>query len=75
MVEVAQRPAPSITLAKPPRRRRANCGEVAQGNATIHRDGFGLGPEVALCDACGCHALPSREEIWSNIARRLGGES
>jgi hypothetical protein len=43
----------------------AYCGLPAQGNFTIHRDGFGAGPEVPLCDACGGGASPSSGEIWA----------
>lgn len=48
----------------------AACGAAAQGNASIHRDGFGEGPEVALCDACGLGATPTCEQIWSAIESR-----
>ena len=45
------------------------CGESAQGNYTIHRDGMGVGPEVNLCDSCGEDEFPSCEQIWEKIAR------
>ncbi len=46
----------------------AYCGKPAQGNFSIHRDGFGEGPEVPLCDAHGSEATPTCEEIWDQIA-------
>lgn len=46
----------------------ANCGNPAEGNYSIHRDGFGEGPEVDLCDACGSKPEPTCAEIWENIA-------
>lgn len=45
------------------------CDEPAQGNFSIHRDGFGIGPEVALCDACGSTPTPTTGEIWTKIAK------
>jgi len=45
------------------------CGEPAEGNFSIHRDGFGVGPEVPLCDACGGHEEPSAFDIWEQIAQ------
>ena len=47
----------------------AFCGKPAEGNHTIHRDGFCIGPEVPLCDACGSHLTPTCEEIWDVIAQ------
>lgn len=47
----------------------AYCGKVAQGEYSIHRDGFGIGPEVPLCNACGGGTTPSLPAIWSRIAR------
>lgn len=44
------------------------CGQPAQGNFSIHRDGFGVGPEVDLCDACGGDETPTCAEIWDQIA-------
>lgn len=46
----------------------AFCGEPDQGNFSIHRDGFGVGPEVPLCDGCGQDMEPSCAEIWDRIA-------
>jgi hypothetical protein len=46
----------------------AYCGEKAEGNYSIHCDGFGVGPEVDLCDAHGSGELPSCEQIWAKIA-------
>lgn len=48
----------------------AFCGaETVPGYASIHRDGFGVGPEVTLCAACGLHETPTCEEIWDRIAQ------
>lgn len=49
----------------------AACGEPTTGEYSIHRDGYGLGPEVELCDACGAHDGPTCEELFRMIARRL----
>jgi hypothetical protein len=49
----------------------AHCGKampVELSLATIHRNGFSLGPEVPLCGACGAADGPSAEEIWYKIA-------
>lgn len=43
------------------------CGKRAQGNYSVHRDGFCKGPEVPLCDACGKDESPTLEEIWKAI--------
>jgi hypothetical protein len=45
------------------------CGSPAEGNFSIHRDGFGLGPEVPLCDGCGDSEEPSLAEIWAKIGQ------
>lgn len=58
---------PRIECADPPGD-CAYCGKPAEGNSAIHRDGFGVGPEVDLCDACGLGELPSCPEIWDRIA-------
>lgn len=47
----------------------AFCGEPAEGNYSIHRDGFAVGPEVDLCDACGEDLEPSCFVIWDAIAQ------
>lgn len=48
----------------------AHCGaETADGIASVHRDGFGVGPEVPLCATCGSVEGPSLAEIWDNIAQ------
>lgn len=52
-----------------PIRKCAYCGSLAQGNFAIHRDGFGVGPEVDLCDDHGGYETPTCEEIWARIAR------
>lgn len=53
-----------------PIRTCAACGKLAEGHYSIHRDGFGIGPEVDLCNACGSEAEPSCEFIWAEIAER-----
>lgn len=47
----------------------AYCGEPSEGNHSIHRDGFGDGPEVPLCDKHGSHETPTEREIWARIGR------
>lgn len=44
------------------------CGQAAEGNHAIHRDGFDVGPEVPLCDECGGEEGPTCEEIWEKIS-------
>jgi hypothetical protein len=46
------------------------CGRPAEGNYSIHRDGFGVGPEVDLCNGCGGSPRPTTKEIWARIAGR-----
>lgn len=48
----------------------AYCGKPAEGEYGIHRDGFGEGPEVDLCNACGGSPAEvlSCEDIWARIA-------
>lgn len=46
----------------------AFCEQPAEGNYSIHRDGFGEGPEIALCDGCGSKTEPTLEEIWARIS-------
>lgn len=48
----------------------AYCGGPAEGRHSIHRNGFGVGPEVELCDAHGSQPTPTCEEIWKRIAER-----
>ena len=50
------------------------CGRPAEGNFSIHRDGFGVGPEVELCDACGSEELPTCGQIWGRIAHPADSE-
>jgi len=45
----------------------AFCRAPAEGNYSVHRDGFGEGPEVDLCDACGADPEPTLETIWARI--------
>lgn len=49
----------------------AYCGEPADGEWAIHRDGFGVGPEVDLCEACAAYPSPTCEEIWARISQVL----
>jgi len=47
----------------------ANCARPAEGNYSVHRDGFGVGPEVPLCDWCGGSAASMRlDEMWAHWA-------
>ena len=46
----------------------AHCNKPAQGNYGTHRDGPAIGPEVDLCDACGCPDGVPLEEIWDRIS-------
>jgi NAD-dependent SIR2 family protein deacetylase len=50
----------------------ANCGKRFENKVefAIHRDGFGIEPEVPLCHDCGAYPRPTCEEIWFNIADR-----
>ena len=58
-----------MTNSEKDTRKCANCGkDPTEGNYSIHRDGFGIGPEVPLCDGCGSGELPTCREIWDNIA-------
>lgn len=43
------------------------CDKPAAGNYAVHRDGFGEGPEVPLCDVCGSSSEPSLETIWNRL--------
>jgi hypothetical protein len=45
------------------------CGKPAEGNYAIHRDGFGEGPEVPLCDRCGGRPWPTESTIWAKIGQ------
>lgn len=45
------------------------CGKQTEGNYSIHRDGFGIGPDVPLCDEHGSTETPTCCEIWEHIAR------
>lgn len=53
----------------------AYCSKPAAGNYSIHRDGFGEGPEVPLCDTCGGKPEPTCEEIWARIAHPVEEEA
>ena len=66
------RDCPAIDMKALLKRRCTYCGEPAEGNYSIHRDGFGEGPEVPLCDAHGAHELPTCAEIWARISERSG---
>jgi hypothetical protein len=45
------------------------CGKDAEGNYSIHRDGFGVGPDVPLCDACAEDDDIECPDIWHKIAQ------
>ena len=49
----------------------AACGAPCNDHLTISRDGPGLGPEVAVCEACWPCGRPA-EAIWAASAKRQG---
>lgn len=44
------------------------CGQQAEGNYLIERDGMGSKPALPLCDACGGHQWPTLQDIWARVA-------
>lgn len=45
------------------------CGATFEAlQYSIHRDGFGIGPEVPLCSGCVENPLILMEDIWERIA-------
>lgn len=53
----------------------AYCGELAEGAYSIHRDGFGEGPQVDLCNRHGGGMVPTLVSIWRRIRlRRASGQ-
>lgn len=44
----------------------AACDNEAGTTYGIHRDGFGEGPEVMLCDDCGSGFLPTCEKFMDS---------
>ena len=50
-----------------PKRTCALCGNPAEGEYAIHRDGMGVGPQVRLCNACGSQPTPTCEDIWEAL--------
>lgn len=50
-------------------RRCAYCAQPAEGRYGVHRDGYGVGPLMDLCDACGAHETPRLADIWERIAQ------
>jgi hypothetical protein len=50
------------------------CGGESQGRFSIHRDGFGIGPEVPLCDSCGEGDDLTCADIWERIAQPAESE-
>lgn len=52
-------------MSVPEENRCAYCGRVAEGKYSVHRDGFGEGPEVPLCNRCGSGKKPTLGEIWA----------
>jgi hypothetical protein len=51
-------------------RRCCYCGDPAQGNFSINRDGFDRGPLLDLCDRCGSGAMPTMETIWESLRNK-----
>jgi hypothetical protein len=49
----------------------AACGDPVEGEYSIHRDGFCIGPEVWICNGCGGEETPTCCELWADIAGRL----
>ena len=49
----------------------AACGLESEREHSIHRDGFGEGPEVWLCNGCGRDKYPTCPILWAWIAERL----
>lgn len=47
----------------------AFCGEPAEGDHSIHQNGFGEGPEVELCNKCGSQPEPTEVQIWAKIGQ------
>jgi hypothetical protein len=58
----------SLTHVEPVTILCAYCGAPSEGNYSVHRDGFCVGPEVELCDGCGGSRYPTLSEIWDKIA-------
>ena len=54
--------------------RCAFCGAPSQGDYGIHRDGFGVGPTVPLCNGCGSRPTPTASDIWDRIAQPAEGK-
>jgi len=48
----------------------AYCESPSEGNYSIHRDDFGEGPEVPLCDVCGGSEIPTLNDIWARISQK-----
>lgn len=51
------------------------CGNEVQGNYQLHRDNFGIGPIVDLCDKCGESDELTLGVIWESIAIDQPNES
>jgi hypothetical protein len=47
----------------------AYCAQPAEGRYGVHRDGYGVGPLMDLCTACGAHDTPTLADIWDRIAK------
>lgn len=47
------------------------CKKLIDGEPeySIHRDGFGEGPDVPLCNGCGGSPSPTCAEIWERLAK------
>ena len=52
----------------------AFCGKPSEDEYAVHRDGFGVGPVVPLCNACGSGEEPTLDEIWARIAQPTAGD-
>lgn len=66
---------PETTTEKPEAELCCYCGKPAEGNYSINRDDFDVGPTLPLCAAHGSTEWPTYEQIWARIAeRRAKGE-
>lgn len=52
-------------------RRCCYCGDSAQGNFSVHRDGIDVGPLLDLCDQCGSGVTPTLETIWERLRNEM----
>ena len=47
----------------------AACGRAAEGEYSLHRDGFSEGPQVPLCNFCGGEEEPTLGLLWQLFKR------